>query len=244
MLSVKSLNLTKGKIPILKEISLEIPEGKTTLLLGKSGSGKTSLLRCLAQLEKEYEGTISYQDTDLKAMDTLKRCQTIGFVPQSYALFPHMDVFDNCAEPLKRTSKKSSSEIATLVKEALTALGMESYSESKPAALSGGQQQRVAIARALLLKPAFLLFDEPTSALDPENTQLFIQILCRLQKEKIGTVISTQDMEFAKTIIERAYFLEQGQCTDTAENGTLLPGTKLSNFLSYAPKSNLSIGTG
>lgn len=203
MLKIKQLSLKK----ILKEISLEIPEKRITLLLGKSGSGKTSLLRCIAQLEKGYTGTISLQHQDLSQLSAKERCRMVGFVPQFFALFPNMTILDNCAQSLRLQgqSKEASYEKA---QKLLASLDMTKLTGRKPHELSGGQQQRAAIARALVLDPSFLLFDEPTSALDPENTDLFVDLL-RQCKGK-GILIATQDMSFAAKILDRAYFLENG----------------------------------
>jgi polar amino acid transport system ATP-binding protein len=208
MLVIKNLSLTK-KSQILQEISFEIPKGSITLLLGKSGAGKTSVLRCIAQLERHYEGEILYQDQDLKRLGPQDRCKIVGFVPQSFALFPHMTVLDNCAQPLRLLGEDKTAAYEK-AQEVLASLDMEKKALARPHELSGGQQQRAALARALLLKPSFLLFDEPTSALDPENTDLFIEIIRKLKMEGKGILISTQDMAFAKKILERALFLENG----------------------------------
>jgi len=246
MLKVTNLTQCKDKqgkaFPILSDISIEFLPGRISLLLGKSGSGKTSLLRCLAQLEKNYEGSIHYKEEDLKEMPAIKRCQRIGFVSQSYALFPHMSCIENCSQPITihlGISKKQAREQAS---ELLISLGMEKYLLSKPQQLSGGQQQRVAIARALVLSPSFLLLDEPTSALDPENTDLFIGIIKKLQQQGTGFIISSQDMSFAKKILDRVFFLENGQVMEhhsMIENGVdslvqekkQLAGTRLGEFL-------------
>lgn len=186
MLSIKNLSFKT----ILKGISCDIPRKKTTLLLGNSGSGKTSLLRCLAQIERQYEGDILYEGVPLKTMSVRARCQIIGYVAQGYALFPHKNVLDNCLEPLRLSGEKKGKERVLAL---LASLGIESYAYARPQQLSGGQQQRVAIARALALDPAFLLLDEPTSALDEGNTALFVGILNRLLQAGKGLIIATHD---------------------------------------------------
>jgi ABC-type polar amino acid transport system ATPase subunit len=223
MLKVNKLSLSK----ILREISLELPENRVTLLLGKSGSGKTSLLRCIAQLEKEYSGEILYQGQKLSAMSPQQRCRVLGFVPQSFALFPHMTIMDNCAWSL-RLQGESKESVYQTVQKTLDSLDMGKFASRRPHELSGGQQQRAAIARALVLNPPFLLFDEPTSALDPENTDLFIEIL-RECKEK-GIVIASQDMAFASKVLDRAFFLENG-CLIEHYDGAGPLSLKLGQFL-------------
>ena len=235
MLSAENITLQKKKKTILKGISLNFPTKRISLLLGKSGSGKTTLLRCIAQLEKEYEGNITYNEKSLSQMPPKERCQVLGFLPQSFALFPHMNVLENCLHPLTLRSSKKNKTLIEEVEKTLVSLDMGKYILSRPHELSGGQQQRAAIARALLLKPSFLLFDEPTSALDPENTLLFKDIVQKLILEDKGVIISTQDMAFAEMIFDRAFFLEEGMLIenyDAQENQGTVRGVKLEKFLS------------
>ena len=210
MIHVKKLQLVKGKrgkeIPLLVDDSFHISTDKVTLFLGKSGSGKTSILRCLSQIEREYEGEILYKGKPLKRLTQKERCQLIGFVPQNYALFPSMTVLDNCAQPLRVVLGLSKDEAYRKVDERVSSLGMQGLLHRYPHELSGGQQQRTSILRALLLNPIFLLLDEPTSALDPENAELLIQIIQKLKKEGKGVIISSQDMYFAQRIYESVYF--------------------------------------
>jgi polar amino acid transport system permease protein len=225
MLKVKKLSLES----ILREISLEIPEKRITLLLGKSGSGKTTLLRCIAHLEKEYTGDIEYKEQKLSSLSSQERCKVLGFVPQSFALFPHMTILDNCAKPLRLQG--ATKELAyEKAKAMLDSLDMGKFANRKPHELSGGQQQRAAIARALVLDPAYLLFDEPTSALDPENTELFIEILQEF-KEK-GILIASQDMAFASKILDRAFFMENGSLIEQYDRAEPLSlESRLGRFL-------------
>ncbi|MES2121578.1 MAG: ATP-binding cassette domain-containing protein [Chlamydiota bacterium] len=231
MLKVE-ISLRKKKKTILSPIDCTFPRGRTTLLLGKSGSGKTSLLRCMAQLEADYVGEIAFGPSSLKKLAQKERSQLLGFVPQSYALFPHMTAFDNCARPLRTLHGCSKAEAKIKVDEIFAFLDIEKYASAYPQELSGGQQQRVAIARALVLSPLFLLLDEPTSALDPENTQRLVEILRLLRAQGKGIIISTQDMAFAKLTFDRALFLEEGELVETAESPDAI-GKKLGRFLSF-----------
>lgn len=221
MLKVKHLSMGT----ILQEVSLEIPENRITLLLGKSGSGKTTLLRCIAHLEKNYTGEILYQGRPLSDLSAKERCCALGFVPQSFALFPHMTLLDNCAQPLKLQGDTSAKVKALKM---LDSLDIGAFADRKPHELSGGQQQRGAIARALVLDPAYLLFDEPTSALDPENTELFIEILRQFNK---GILIATQDMAFAAKVLDRAFFMENGALIEYYESSSLPLEGRLGRFL-------------
>lgn len=238
-MQVKHVSLKKRKNReesfILEGISLEISPEQVTLILGKSGSGKTSLLRCLCLLEKEFTGQVLYQGRDLRTLPRKDRCQTVGFVPQSYALFPFMNVLQNCMHPLRVHFFLSESEAKERTLETLSSLDMQEYLYSYPHEISGGQRQRVAIVRSLMLKPSFLLLDEPTSALDPLNTSLLIQTIEQLKQEGIGVIISSQDMLFAERLLDRVYFLEQGRLVEEhlsiEEPAIVCESTKLYHFL-------------
>jgi ABC-type polar amino acid transport system ATPase subunit len=241
MLTVKDLSLHKRRLTkvthILKHINLEIPTSKITLLLGKSGSGKTSILRCLAQLDRKYQGILHFDNIDLHSLKPKDRCQFIGFVPQSYALFPFMNVIDNCAHPLIVALKLDKKEAYERVEKILHSLGMDQLKHHYPHELSGGQQQRTAIVRALALNPTFLLLDEPTSALDPENTELLVKIIHQLKKEGKGIIISSQDMQFSAKVLDRVHFLEDGQLVESQDFDKVsvanLPNeSKLKRFIS------------
>lgn len=229
MLKIKELSLTKSRGKVLQGISLEIPLQRISLLLGKSGSGKTSLLRCIAQLEKGYEGEITHLDQNLTDLSPQERCRVMGFVPQSYALFPHMTVLENCTQPLKLLgeTKESASQKA---RQILDSLDIGLLASRKTHELSGGQQQRVAIARALVLNPSFLLLDEPTSALDPENTERLMRILEQLQQQGKGLIIATHDQTFAEKILDRAIFLENGMLIEHYDKSQPFTG-KMQEFL-------------
>ncbi len=238
MIKICNLSLIKTKKAVrktlLEDVSLEIATGRITLFLGKSGSGKTSLLRCLAQIESKYWGEIFCCGKRLDQIPRQERCQLVGFVAQSYSLFPFMTVLDNCAHPLRTILGFSKKEAYQKVEELVPTLGMQNLLHSYPHELSGGQQQRAAILRALLLNPMFLLLDEPTSALDPENTNLLVQILAKLTSEGKGIVIASQDMLFAQKVCENVYFLEHGKITqhyDARLQPTLSKQSQLGKFL-------------
>ena len=235
MLKIKNLSCTKTGKEILKDLSLNIPKNRVTLLLGKSGSGKTTLLRCIAQLETQYQGEVSYQGQPVKQLSPKQRCQTIGFISQSFPLFPHMNILDNCANALRILFGAKKKGAYAQVKEILCLLDIEKLALSMPSQLSGGQQQRAAIARALVLNPCFLLFDEPTSALDPENTELFMQVIRNLLKAGTGVIIASHDMNLASKLLDAAYFLEEGlfaESYDAQAGEPLLREGKINQFLS------------
>ncbi len=163
--------------PALFNVSFTIPRGRITAFIGKSGSGKTSLFKCITHLNIPYTGTITYKDSDLSQLSPKQRASIVGFVSQQFDLFPHLSVLQNCIQPLqvvRGISKKEATDIAFKV---LSQLDIDALKDTYPAQLSGGQQQRVAIARVLCFDPDVLLFDEPTSALDPQNTSTIAQIM-------------------------------------------------------------------
>jgi ABC-type polar amino acid transport system ATPase subunit len=236
-----SLSKTRKGIrhQILKNIDFQAARGRITLLLGKSGCGKTSLLRCLAQIETEYEGEILIDGLKVNALSAQERCQSVGFVSQSYALFPFMSVLDNCAHPLRTVLGVSKNRAYEMVESQSASLEVGPLLHHYPHELSGGQQQRAAILRALLLNPNYLLLDEPTSALDPLNTNLLIKILRELTRTGKGIIISSQDMHFAQKIHDYTYYLEHGALSsfhDTQRHPPLAKDSQLWQFL-YSEQS-------
>jgi ABC-type polar amino acid transport system ATPase subunit len=234
MLEINNLSLLKKEKQILKGLTFNIPRNRVTMLLGKSGSGKSTLLRCIAQLEKQYLGAICYQKTPLNQFSPKQLGQTVGFISQSFPLFPHMNVLDNCASVLRILFKTSKNIAENKAREVLHLFDMEAFKFSFPHHLSGGQQQRVCIARALMLKPDFLLFDEPTSALDPENTDRFIDVIEELLQKETGVVIASQDMNLSSKLLDLSYFLEEGRFIEkyNVEDGKpLLYDSEIGRFL-------------
>ncbi len=199
MLEIKNLSLYKKK-PIFEQINITVKHNQIAILLGQSGCGKTSLLRCLVQLENGYTGEIAYQGQPLRHLAPKERARIVGFVSQSYALFPHMTALDNCVCALRNMgySHKAAQEKAFAT---LQFLGMDQEALSLPHELSGGQKQRVAIARALVLDPLFLVLDEPTSALDAENVDRLLTQLAQMQTRNTGIIIATHDQLFVNKIL-------------------------------------------
>lgn len=213
MLTIKNIYLKKGSPPkqILKGISICFSQGEISLLIGRSGAGKSSLMRCMAQLETTYEGEVLVNGQSLQGLAASRRAQTLSYIAQGYALFPHLTALDNCSQPLQVVAKMQASEARQKARAVMNSLGMAEYGSAYPNELSGGQQQRIAIARALALDPQVLLLDEPSSALDPDNSAQLAKILKRLASQGKTFVISTQDMHFAEQLQGTCYCIDNGR---------------------------------
>lgn len=212
MLTIKNIYLKKGSPPkeILKGISTSFAPGKISLLMGKSGAGKSSLLRCIAQLEPEYKGEVLVNGTAIDNFSPSLRASTLSYINQKYALFPHLSALDNCAQPLQVMSTMSKIEAKEKASSILTSLGMLDYLDKFPNQLSGGQQQRIAIARALSLDSQIIVLDEPSSALDPDNRTHLAVILKELTAQGKTIIVSTQDILFAQQLEGVCYYMDSG----------------------------------
>ncbi|GGI66134.1 amino acid ABC transporter ATP-binding protein [Enterococcus alcedinis] len=214
---IKTVNLQKsyGDLEVLKGISTEIKKGEILAVIGPSGSGKSTFLRCLNLMEKPTGGEVLFKDkslTDktLKESDIDLIRQQIGMVFQHFNLFPNMTVLENiilAPMKLKNLSKDAATKIA---EELLKKVGLSDKRDVYPSKLSGGQKQRVAIARALAMEPEVMLFDEPTSALDPEMVKEVLLVIQDLAKSHLTTVIVTHEMNFAKKVASRVFFIDKG----------------------------------
>lgn len=210
LLALVGLNKYYGDVHVLKDISFTIAEGEFLTLLGPSGCGKTTLLRCIAGLERIQSGDILLRGTSIKDLAPNKR--NVNTVFQNYALFPHLNVYDNIAYGPRMTKSLSETELKSRVAEVLELVQMSGYERRMPSQLSGGQRQRIAIARALINEPAILLLDEPLGALDLKLRKHMQTELSRLQR-KTGTtfVYVTHDQEEALNMSDRIVVIDQGE---------------------------------
>ncbi|CAN7722462.1 amino acid ABC transporter ATP-binding protein [Neorhizobium sp. LjRoot104] len=225
MIELSNIEKRFGDAVILKDISLGIPEGSVTALIGPSGGGKSTLLRCINLLEIPTAGSVRIGDEKLvfepgmkigwKSIQKIRR-QT-GMVFQNFQLFPHRTAIENVMEGLTTVLKWPHEKARHRASELLTKVGMADKTDAWPSELSGGQQQRVAIARALAPSPRVLLCDEPTSALDPELSAEVIDVLGRLAAEGTTMVMATHDLRLASRIANHVVFLESGK---VVESGT------------------------
>ncbi|MDR6756886.1 cystine transport system ATP-binding protein [Mycoplana sp. BE70] len=207
-----------GDNVVLNDVSVDMPEGTVTALVGPSGGGKSTLLRCVNLLEIPTRGTVRIGEEMLSFSETARfgwadiqrlRRQT-GMVFQNFQLFPHRTAIENVMESLVTVLKWPSERARSRAMELLEKVGMAHKADAWPATLSGGQQQRVAIARALAPSPRVLLCDEPTSALDPELAEEVVDVLGRLAREGTTMMMATHDLRLASRVADKVVFLDGG----------------------------------
>jgi len=226
-----------GPIEVLRGVSLTIEKGEIVAVIGRSGSGKSTMLRCVNGLEKVQSGRIVVDGIEVTAADAdLNRLrQRAGMVFQSFNLFPHLTVERNIMLALTLLRKVDKAAARTVAHEMLAKVGLAEKALAYPDELSGGQQQRVAIARGLAMQPTVMLFDEITSALDPELVGEVLRVLESVAKEGMTMMLVTHEMNFAKNVADRVIFMHEGRIhEDGPARETLLePRTpELRNFLS------------
>lgn len=223
MIELTNIEKRFGDAVILKNISLRFPEGSVTALVGPSGGGKSTLLRCINLLELPSAGAVRIGDDRVEFVPERKvpwqaiqkiRRQT-GMVFQNFQLFPHRTALENVMEGLVTVLKWPREKAQARAMELLTKVGMAHKTDAWPATLSGGQQQRVAIARALAPSPQVLLCDEPTSALDPELSAEVVEVLGKLAREGTTMVMATHDLRLASRIANHVVFLEAGEVVES-----------------------------
>lgn len=220
---IKATNIWKkfNNLEVLKGIDLEVNEGEVVAVIGPSGGGKSTLLRCLNKLETIDKGSIIIDGEELcretaggteyvNKNDIRRIACKMGMVFQQFNLFPHMTVLENLIEAPVNVQKRDKAEVIKEAEVLLAKVGLSDKRDVYPRKLSGGQQQRVAIARALAMKPAIMLFDEPTSSLDPELTGEVLRTMRELADEKMTMVVVTHEMGFAREVATKVVFMADG----------------------------------
>ncbi|MHC1551196.1 amino acid ABC transporter ATP-binding protein [Phyllobacterium sp. K27] len=214
MLALRIENLKKsyGTVPVLKGIDLSVENGDVVAVIGRSGSGKSTMLRCINGLEPFQEGSIDVAGhrLDQSRANLRELRKEVGMVFQSYNLFPHLTVAENITLAPHVVKGLPKSEGRALVQDVLKRVGLAEKADAYPDELSGGQQQRVAIARSLAMKPKVMLFDEVTSALDPELTGEVLKTIAQLAEAGMTMVLVTHEMGFAKRVATRTVFMHEG----------------------------------
>ncbi len=213
IISIKHLVKSFGDKEVLKDINLDVYPGEVVSVIGSSGSGKSTMLRCINKLEEADSGQIYFNGVDILDVKTNinKLRENIGMVFQSFNLFNNKNVLDNCTLALTKIKKMPKEEAKKIAETELNKVGITSeYYSKKVSTLSGGQKQRVAIARALCMKPEIMLFDEPTSALDPEMVGEVLQVMKDLATEGMTMVVVTHEMKFAEEVSTKVVFMDNG----------------------------------
>ncbi len=213
IISINHLVKSFGNKEVLKDINLKVFPGEVVSVIGSSGSGKSTMLRCINKLEEANSGEIIFEGVNIldKKTNINKLRENIGMVFQSFNLFNNKNVIENCTIALTKIKKIDKNVAFKIAKAELSKVGItEEYYNKKVSTLSGGQKQRVAIARALCMKPEIMLFDEPTSALDPEMVGEVLQVMQDLAKEGMTMVVVTHEMGFALEVSDRVIFMDNG----------------------------------
>nr|WP_315838863.1 amino acid ABC transporter ATP-binding protein [Bradyrhizobium prioritasuperba] len=208
-----------GDFTALNEIDLSVAKGEKIVICGPSGSGKSTLIRCINHIEKHDQGLIYVNGVELDHqpgnIDLVRR--DTGMVFQSFNLFPHMTILENCIIAPMTVSGLAKPEARDLAMHFLTKVRIPDQAAKFPGQLSGGQQQRVAIARALCMQPKIMLFDEPTSALDPEMVKEVLETMKKLAEEGMTMLCVTHEMGFAREVADRIVFMDQGRILEQAK---------------------------
>ena len=212
ILRLEHLEKTFGDHKVLRDINFSVSKGEVISVIGSSGSGKSTMLRCINLLEEPTGGRIIFEGNDIsdKKNNVTSYRARVGMVFQQFNLFNNMNVLENCVCPQVTVLKKSRADAEKTAREYLAKVGMDSYINARPKQLSGGQKQRVAIARSLSMHPDIILFDEPTSALDPEMVGEVLDVMQSLAKSGLTMIVVTHEMAFARDVSTRVIFMDGG----------------------------------
>ncbi len=237
IIKVENLHKSFGDNQVLKGVNAEINKGDVMVVIGASGSGKSTFLRCLNLLEEPTGGSIVFNGTDIteKSVDINIHRQKMGMVFQQFNLFPHMTVLKNMTLAPMKLMGKTKEEAESEAMELLERVGLADRADSYPSQLSGGQKQRIAIVRALCMNPEVMLFDEPTSALDPEMVGEVLEVMKQLAKEGMTMVVVTHEMGFAREVATKVVFVDEGVIVEEAPPEEFFANPKsprLKDFLS------------
>ena len=238
MIQVRDLKKNFGKNEVLKGIDIDIYKGDVVCVIGASGSGKSTFLRCLNMLEIPTGGNIFFENADLTndKVDLNLHRQKMGMVFQQFNLFPHLTVLNNMTLAPVMLKKMTKEQAEAKAMELLERVGLADRADSYPNQLSGGQKQRVAIVRALCMEPEVMLFDEPTSALDPEMVGEVLDVMKSLAKAGMTMVVVTHEMGFAREVSNRVIFLDDGVIAEENAPQELFGNPKCERLQSFLAK--------
>ena len=212
VIQLKGLQKSFGQVEVLKGIDMSVAAGEVVAIIGSSGSGKSTMLRCINLLETPTGGEILWHGKNVQTeLDSLSKYRaSVGMVFQQFNLYNNLTVLQNCTLPQVKVLGRSKAEAEKIAKDYLDRVGMLPYQNARPAQISGGQKQRVAIARALSMNPEVLLFDEPTSALDPEMVGEVLDVMKQLASEGMTMLVVTHEMAFARDVSSRVVYMFDG----------------------------------
>lgn len=228
IIELQHLKKNYNGVEVLKDINFTISKGEVLSIIGSSGSGKSTMLRCINLLEKPTGGDILYHGESILSskFNQNKFRSKVGMVFQQFYLFENMSVMDNCTVAQIKVLNRDKESAVKEAKNYLELVGMIEHAHKKPSMLSGGQKQRVAIARALCMNPEVLLFDEPTSALDPEMVNDVLQVMTKLAETGMTMVVVTHEMQFARDVSTRVCFMNEGYIIEDTDPKTMFTNPK------------------
>ena len=212
VIELKGLCKSFGRVDVLKGVDMKVSKGEVVAIIGSSGSGKSTMLRCINLLETPTSGEILWHGENIQTeIESLSKYRaSVGMVFQQFNLYNNLTVLQNCTLPQIKVLRRSKEEAEKNAKAYLERVGMLPYQNARPAQISGGQKQRVAIARALAMNPEILLFDEPTSALDPEMVGEVLSVMQSLAQEGMTMLVVTHEMAFARDVSNRVVYMNDG----------------------------------
>ena len=228
VLRVENLHKRYGKEEVLRGISFELRRGETKVVIGPSGTGKSTLLRCINQLSMPDAGDVWLEDVEItnQKVNINAVRQSIGFVFQDFNLFSHLTALRNVSIGLTKVKKMKKEDALEKARSELARVGLANKADAYPAELSGGQQQRVSIARALAMDPKLILFDEPTSALDPELIGEVLSVMIELARSGMTMLVVSHEMGFARAVANEIIFMEGGVILEEGSPAQLFTHSK------------------
>ena len=235
MLKLENVHKWFGSLHVLRGISMEVARGEVVVVIGRSGSGKSTILRCVNGLEPIQQGRILVDGdaVDAHSRHVRKIREEVGFVFQSFNLFPYYTALENVSLALKIVKKLPPDQARGIAEEMLRRVGLSDKLAAYPDQLSGGQQQRVAIARALAMSPKLMLFDEVTSALDPELVGEVLKVMQDLAEGGMTMVVVTHEMGFARAVADRVLFVHEGQIAEEGPTEQIFSAPRNENLRSF-----------